>query len=78
MSLVTINVNGSYLGNLSDEESGRAFFSEMEPIRLNKKGKKGKRYSSLLDLQDMKITANERKKRDKAMRRQKLDKKNLS
>ncbi|KAK8552974.1 hypothetical protein V6N13_055751 [Hibiscus sabdariffa] len=34
------NVNGSFLGNLSDGESGRAFFSEMEPIRLNKRGKK--------------------------------------
>ncbi|KAK8496719.1 hypothetical protein V6N12_032100 [Hibiscus sabdariffa] len=69
------NVSGSLLENYSDGESSRAFFSEMEPIRLNKRGIKGKRYSSL-DLQDKKITATKRKKRDKAMRRQKLDKKN--
>ncbi|KAK9034612.1 hypothetical protein V6N11_050769 [Hibiscus sabdariffa] len=70
------NVSRPLLENHSDGESGRAFFSEMEPIRLNKRGIKGKRYSSL-DLQDKKIIATERKKRDKAMRRQILDKKNL-
>ncbi|KAL4383355.1 hypothetical protein GQ457_15G025870 [Hibiscus cannabinus] len=61
----------------SEGDTCSAFFSEMEPFKLIKKGKKGKRYSSLLELQDKKITEAEKKKRNKAMRRQNLNKKNL-
>ncbi|KAL4318899.1 hypothetical protein GQ457_18G023820 [Hibiscus cannabinus] len=56
---------------LSDKSSGT------HTRKILSKSKKGKRYGSLLELQDKAISGTERKKRDRAWRRLRLNKKDL-
>ncbi|KAL4369597.1 hypothetical protein GQ457_05G034860 [Hibiscus cannabinus] len=58
----------------NEEESFRDFFPEMSP---KKRPKNVKRYGSLMDFQDKALTKWERKKRDKALKKNKLNKKDL-
>ncbi|KAK8683776.1 hypothetical protein V6N13_039825 [Hibiscus sabdariffa] len=53
-------------GNQNQSEEGRdnVFFPELEKRKISKKSKKGKRYGSLLELQEKLISEAERKKRD--------------
>ncbi|KAL4271766.1 hypothetical protein GQ457_13G029460 [Hibiscus cannabinus] len=64
-------------GTHSEEERDNYFFSELEARKILSKSKKGKRYGSLLELQDKAISGTERKKRDRAWRRLRLNKKDL-
>ncbi|KAL4295631.1 hypothetical protein GQ457_12G003340 [Hibiscus cannabinus] len=50
-----------------------AFFSEMEPFKLIKKGKKGKRYSSLLELQNKKNYRSGEKEKEQGYAKTKLE-----
>ncbi|KAL4369203.1 hypothetical protein GQ457_05G027280 [Hibiscus cannabinus] len=59
----------------SEEESFRDFFPELSP---KKRPKSVKRYGSLMDFQDKALTDWERKKRDKALKKNKLKKEDLS
>ncbi|KAL4273577.1 hypothetical protein GQ457_13G001680 [Hibiscus cannabinus] len=58
----------------SEEESSGDFFPELSP---KKRPKSVKRYGSLMDFQDKALTVWERKKRDKALKKNKLNKKDL-
>ncbi|KAL4385369.1 hypothetical protein GQ457_15G027150 [Hibiscus cannabinus] len=59
----------------SEEESFRDSFPELSP---KKRPKTVKRYGSLMDFQDKALTDWERKKRDKALKKNKLKKEDLS
>ncbi|KAL4383448.1 hypothetical protein GQ457_15G029340 [Hibiscus cannabinus] len=61
-------------GFLSEEEGDKTFFPELAPVISKRKGKK---YASLLDFQDKVLTELERKKRDRAIKRNKAKKKEL-
>ncbi|KAL4367637.1 hypothetical protein GQ457_05G034840 [Hibiscus cannabinus] len=59
---------------LSDGENEKDFFNDLEARKGKKRGKGTKKFGSLLELQNISITASERRKRDKALRSRKWNK----
>ncbi|KAK8595384.1 hypothetical protein V6N13_016757 [Hibiscus sabdariffa] len=59
---------------LSEGENEKDFFEDLESRKGRRRGKKDKKFGSLLELQNRSISISERRKRDKMLRSRKLSK----